>query len=84
MAALARHQHDLTEDVLRSRDKLGSPRGLLEHWVHQNRQMLDRHAQMLAEFKAGNLFDFAIVSLIVAGVAELVPRPAAADTDSEA
>jgi glutamate dehydrogenase len=72
-AALNRHRRDLTAEVLRSRKKKGSPRGILEHWVHHNRAMLDRHEQLIAEFKAGSVFDFAILSLAVAGVGELLP-----------
>ena len=72
-AALNRHRRDLTAEILRSRQKERSPRGILEHWVRRSRPMLDRHEQIIAEFKAGNVFDFAILSLIVAGVGELLP-----------
>ena len=77
-AALARHQGDLTAEVLRSRQKASSPRGILEHWTGLNRTLLDRHAQMVAEFKAGKVFDFAILSLAVARVGELLPARAVA------
>ncbi|MCB1819583.1 MAG: NAD-glutamate dehydrogenase, partial [Gammaproteobacteria bacterium] len=72
-AALNRHRRDLTAEILRLRQKERSPRGILEHWVRRSRPMLDRHEQIIAEFKAGNVFDFAILSLIVAGVGELLP-----------
>ena len=72
-AALNRHQRELAAAVLQSRQRERSPRGILEHWTHENRVMLDRHEQIIAEFKAGNVFDFAILSLIVAGVGELLP-----------
>ncbi len=74
--ALSRHRRDITAAVLRSRRKQGSPRGILEHWLRENRATLDRHGQIIAEFKAGNLFDFAILSLVVAGVGDLLPRTA--------
>ena len=73
LAALNRHRRDLTADVLRSRQQPGSPRGILEHWAHKHRAMLERHEHIIAEFKAGNVFDFAILSLVVAGVGELLP-----------
>jgi glutamate dehydrogenase len=73
LAALSRHRRDITAEVLRSRRKQGTPRGILEHWTRQNRTLLDRHAQIIAEFKAGKLFDFAILSLVVAGVGDLLP-----------
>jgi glutamate dehydrogenase len=72
-AALNRHQRDLAAAVLQSREKERSPRGILEHWSRQNAAMLDRHEQIIAEFKAGKVFDFAVLSLIVAGVGELLP-----------
>jgi len=78
-AALNRHQRDLAAAVLQSRQKERSPRGILEHWARQNHGMLDRHEQIIAEFKAGNVFDFAVLSLVVAGVGELLPSASVAD-----
>jgi hypothetical protein len=49
---------------------------MLERWVRHNRPMLDRHEQMIGEFKAGNVFDFAILSLVITGVGELLPANA--------
>ena len=72
-ASLNQHQRDLTAEVLRSQQNPGTPCGILEHWVDANRAMLERHEQIIAEFKAGGVFDFAILSLIVAGIAELLP-----------
>jgi glutamate dehydrogenase len=72
-AALSRHQRDLAAAVLQARQSDRSTRGILEHWARQNHPMLERHEQIIAEFKAGNVFDFAVLSLIVAGVGELLP-----------
>ncbi|MCP5312397.1 MAG: NAD-glutamate dehydrogenase [Chromatiaceae bacterium] len=72
-AALNRHHRDLTAEVLRSRKRERSPRGILEHWTYENHAMLERHEQIIGEFKAGNVFDFAVLSLVVAGVGELLP-----------
>ena len=35
--------------------------------------MSDWNQQIIAEFRAGAVFDFAVLSLIVAGVGELLP-----------
>ncbi|MDJ0739539.1 MAG: NAD-glutamate dehydrogenase [Gammaproteobacteria bacterium] len=82
-AALDRQQRDLTEAVLRCPRKAASPRGILEQWSQQNRAMLDRHAQLVAELKAGKVFDFAILSLAVAAVDELLPRDVDGDGDGD-
>ena len=72
-AGLMGHRRNLTAQVLKGRSGSETPAELLAQWVNANDQMLDRHAQMIAEFKAGNVFDFAIMSLVVAGVGELLP-----------
>ena len=72
-AALSGHRRKLTTEVLRSRHREKSGRGILDRWVRANRAMLDRHQEIIAEFKAGAVFDFAVLSLIVAGVGELLP-----------
>jgi len=38
-----------------------------------SRATLERHQEIIAEFRAGAVFDFAVLSLIVAGVGELLP-----------
>lgn len=80
-AALNGHRRNLTAQVLRSRHREKSGRGILERWLRQNRSMLDRHDLIIAEFKAGAVFDFAILSLIVAGVGELLPTGLGVPTD---
>ena len=82
-AALNGHRRNLTAEVLRARGKEKSGRGILEHWTGQNRAMLDRHDEIIAEFKASAVFDFAILSLIVAGVGELLPSMLDGDAASE-
>ena len=72
-AGLMGHRRNLTAQVLKGQSGSETPAELLACWVDANTQMLDRHAQMIAEFKAGNVFDFAIMSLVVAGVGELLP-----------
>jgi len=81
-AALNSHRRNLTAEVLRSRNKEKSGRGILEGWARRNHAMLDRHAEIIAEFKAGAVFDFAILSLIVAGVGELLPSGLGGDPGS--
>jgi hypothetical protein len=46
---------------------------MLEHWVRQHHATLDRYLANIAEFKAGNVFDFPILSLVVARLGELAP-----------
>jgi hypothetical protein len=42
---------------------------------------LARPDEIIAEFKAGAVFDFAILSLIVAGVGELLPSGLGVEPD---
>ena len=72
-AALNGHRRKLTAEVLRSRHRERSGRGILDRWARENRAMLERHQEIIAEFRAGAVFDFAVLSLIVAGVGELLP-----------
>jgi glutamate dehydrogenase len=69
-----RHLRDLTAEVLAQQIHERSPRGCLEHWLHDNHAAVERYRQRLAEFKAGGSFDYAILSLVVAGVGDLVRR----------
>ena len=78
-AALSGHRRMLTAAVLRSRHREKSGRGILERWVRENRAMLERHREIIAEFKAGAVFDFAVLSLIVAGIGELLPSGLSVD-----
>jgi glutamate dehydrogenase len=80
-AALNGHRRNLTAEVLRSRQKEKSGRGILERWARQNHARLARHDEIIAEFKAGAVFDFAILSLIVAGVGELLPSGLGVEPD---
>ena len=80
-AALNGHRRNLTAEVLRSRQKEKSGRGILERWARQNHDRLARHDEIIAEFKAGAVFDFAILSLIVAGVGELLPSGLGVEPD---
>ena len=72
-AALNGHRRKLTAEVLRSRHREKSGRGILDRWARENSAMLERHQEIIAEFRAGAVFDFAVLSLIVAGVGELLP-----------
>lgn len=80
-AALDGHRRNLTAEVLCSRNGSNQKaRGIFERWQRRNHDMLTRHEQIIAEFKAGNVFDFAILSLVVAGVGELLPAGLATKT----
>ena len=78
-AALDGHHRALAAEVLCSRTGGNQKaRGIFEHWQRKNHDVLARHEHDIAEFKAGGVFDFAILSLAVAGVGELLPSGLAA------
>ncbi|MCB1800231.1 MAG: NAD-glutamate dehydrogenase [Gammaproteobacteria bacterium] len=72
-AALLAHRRGLTAQILEKRGRERTARGILENWVRHHRAALAQHEQLIDEFRAGSVFDFAIMSLIVAGVGELLP-----------
>lgn len=81
--ALMQHRRDLTAQILSGRARDRTPRGVLEKWTRSHHEALSRHEDLIAEFKAGSVFDFAIVSLIVAGVGELLPATLHSDDNME-
>jgi glutamate dehydrogenase len=72
-ATLDGHRRALTAQILAARRREKSGRGMLENWVRQHHAMLERYLANIAEFKAGNVFDFPILSLVVARLGELAP-----------
>lgn len=76
-ALLNGHRRDITTWILDAHGGRRSARSGLERWVRRNRDLLDRYATNIAEFKAGGVYDFAIVSLVVARLGELLPGGAA-------
>ena len=75
-SALLGYRREITAQVLRSQIGDHTPRGILEGWTRHHHAALSRYDQLIAEFKTGGIFDFAITSLIVAGVGELLPATA--------
>ena len=74
--ALLVHRRQLTAQILTERGRERTPRGVLERWTRHHHAVLARHDQSIAEHKTGNVFDFAIMSLIVAGIGDLLPATA--------
>lgn len=72
-ALLNQHRRDLTAWILEGQYPKRSARSALDRWVRRNRDLLDRYTTNVAEFKAGGVFDFAILSLVVARLGELLP-----------
>ncbi|MCB1790362.1 MAG: hypothetical protein KDJ24_08690, partial [Gammaproteobacteria bacterium] len=70
------HRRQLTAQILTERGRERTPRGVLERWTRHHHAVLARHDQSIAEHKTGNVFDFAIMSLIVAGIGDLLPATA--------
>ncbi|MCB1772618.1 MAG: NAD-glutamate dehydrogenase [Gammaproteobacteria bacterium] len=78
-AALDANQRDLAALVLCAGNGATlKARGIFTRWQRQNEDMLERYGQVIAELKGGNIFDFAILSLAVARVGELLPARAVA------
>jgi glutamate dehydrogenase len=71
-SALLRHRRDLAERVLQQGDASSPPAEMLAQWQQRHEQALKKHDQAMAEFKAGNVHDFAIMSLAVGQVGDLV------------
>lgn len=65
------HQRELTAQILASAGNGRLGRKLLDGWIEENRFSYDRHSQMLGELKAKSSTDFAMLSVVVNGLAGL-------------
>ena len=72
-ATLNLHHRDLCAEILGARKRERSARGMLDRWVRDHRQAVDLYLANIAEFKAGTVFDFAVMSLVIARLGELLP-----------
>ncbi len=73
-ATLNQHRRELCAEILSTaQGRERSARGMLEHWVRNHRAAVDRYLANIAEFKGGSVFDFAVMSLVVARLGELLP-----------
>ena len=69
---LNKHQRDLTAQILVTVKKQKSARKMIEQWADEYRFAYDRHLKMIADLKARTSVDFAMMSVVVAGVGSLL------------
>ena len=69
---LNKHQRDLTSQILVTVKKQKSAKKMIAHWSEDSRFAYDRHLRMIADLKARPSIDFAMLSVVVAGVGSLL------------
>jgi glutamate dehydrogenase len=69
---LNKHQRDLTSQLMVTIKKQKNTKKMIEHWAEDNRFAYDRHARMITDLKARSSVDFAMLSVVVAGVGSLL------------
>ncbi len=69
---LNKHQRDLTSQILATVKKQKSAKKMIEQWAEENRFAYDRHEKMITDLKARTSVDFAMLSVVVAGVGSLL------------
>lgn len=69
---LNKHQRDLTSQILVSVKKQKSARKMIDQWVEECHFAYDRHLKMIADLKVRTSVDFAMMSVVVAGVGSLL------------
>lgn len=69
---LNKHQRDLTSQILVSVKRQKSARKMIDQWAEQYHFAYDRHLKMIADLKARTSVDFAMMSVVVAGVGGLL------------
>ena len=69
---LNRHQRDLTSQILATIKRQRSAKKMITLWSEESRFACDRHLRMVADLKACSSVDFAMLSVVVAGVGSLV------------
>ncbi|MDF1529844.1 MAG: NAD-glutamate dehydrogenase, partial [Sedimenticola sp.] len=69
---LNKHQRDLTSQILVTVKKQKSAKKMIEHWAEESRFAYDRHARMITDLRARTAVDFAMLSVVVAGVGSLL------------
>ena len=82
-ATLYRHRRDICAEILSgAQGRERSARSTLERWIREHRITVDRYLANIAEFKGGSVFDFAVMSLVVARLGELLPTSKSRTADS--
>jgi glutamate dehydrogenase len=69
---LNRHQRELTSQILATVKKQKNAKRMIEQWAEEYRFAYDRHLKTITELKARTSVDFAMMSVVVAGVGALL------------
>lgn len=69
---LNKHQRELTSQILVSVKKQKSARRMIDEWAEQYHFAYDRHLKTISDLKARTSVDFAMMSVVVAGVGALL------------
>ena len=64
---LNNHQREITAHILRCTKPTKSAKKMLDQWQEANLYAVERHAEIVAEFRARSSLDFAMLSMVVAG-----------------
>ncbi len=67
-------QRTLTAQIIANTQWSRYPRRMLEQWVASSRAGFDNHQQVLADFKGRSAVDFAMLSVLVTGIGNLVSK----------
>ncbi len=72
MDTLNLHQRELTAQVVRGSRRSKSAKKMIAQWIESNQFAYERHIRMITELKARASVDFAMLSVVVAGVGGLL------------
>ncbi|MCB1761710.1 MAG: NAD-glutamate dehydrogenase, partial [Gammaproteobacteria bacterium] len=65
------HQREITAHILTCTAPSKNARRMLEEWKQSKRYAVERHAEVVSEFRARSSLDFALLSMVVAGAESL-------------
>lgn len=72
IVTLDNHQRELASQMLVSGGRQKVAKRIIDQWCEDNSFAVDRHLQMITDLKARSSVDFAMLSVLVAGVAGLL------------
>jgi glutamate dehydrogenase len=61
------HQREITAHILKCTGPLKNAKKMMGQWKTDNLSAFERHAEIVAEFRARSSLDFALLSMVVAG-----------------
>lgn len=65
------HQREITAHILTCTAPSKNAKRMLEEWKQSKRYAVERHAEVVSEFRARSSLDFALLSMVVAGAESL-------------